>query len=204
MDTAVVKKHVEEALKACRTVETVCIVGENTGGCIDFRKAVERADEHFMRPTGEDALKTSEPMLIYFTSGTAGMPKMIPHDFSYPLGHIVTARYWQHARKGARHMVFADSGWAKFDWGKIYGQWICGAVTAAPDPVRGQVVKATIILYKSYRPSQTLKKEIQDHVKRVTAPYKYPRIVEFVEKLSKTASGEIRRVSIRERDRHKE
>ena len=60
------------------------------------------------------------------------------------------------------------------------------AVTAAPDPVRGQVVKATIVLVKGYEPSDELKKEIQDHVKHVTAPYKYPRIVEFVKELPKT------------------
>ena len=71
------------------------------------------------------------------------------------------------------------------------------AVTAAPDPVRGQVVKATIVLAKGFTASDELKKEIQDHVKKVTAPYKYPRIVEFVDELPKTASGKIRRAEIR-------
>ena len=69
------------------------------------------------------------------------------------------------------------------------------AVTAAPDPVRGQVVKATIVLTKQYEPSDALKKEIQDHVKKVTAPYKYPRIVEFVRELPKTTSGKILRIT---------
>ena len=72
------------------------------------------------------------------------------------------------------------------------------AATAAPDPVRGQVVKATIVLAKGYDPSEELKKEIQNHVKKVTAPYKYPRIIEFVEELPKTLSGKIRRGQIRE------
>ena len=76
------------------------------------------------------------------------------------------------------------------------------AVTAAPDPVRGQVVKATIVLTKQYEPSDVLKKEIQDHVKKVTAPYKYPRIVEFVRELPKTTSGKIRRVEIRNQDKN--
>ena len=71
------------------------------------------------------------------------------------------------------------------------------AITAAPDPVRGQVVKATIVLTKGYEPSEELKKELQNHVKRVTAPYKYPRIVEFVKELPKTTSGKIRRAAIR-------
>ena len=71
------------------------------------------------------------------------------------------------------------------------------AVTAAPDPVRGQVVKATIVLTKSYQPSDALVKEIQNHVKKTTAPYKYPRIVEFVAELPKTTSGKIKRAQIR-------
>ncbi|MBQ3229487.1 MAG: AMP-binding protein, partial [Clostridia bacterium] len=75
------------------------------------------------------------------------------------------------------------------------------AVTAAPDPVRGQVVKATIVLAKGYTASEELKKEIQNHVKKVTAPYKYPRIVEFVEELPKTISGKIKRSTIRQNDK---
>ena len=71
------------------------------------------------------------------------------------------------------------------------------AVTAAPDPVRGQVVKATIVLTKGFVASEELKKEIQNHVKKVTAPYKYPRIVEFVDELPKTISGKIKRATIR-------
>ena len=77
------------------------------------------------------------------------------------------------------------------------------AVTAVPDPVRGNIVKATIVLTKGYLPSDKLVKELQDHVKRVTAPYKYPRVVEFVDELPKTTSGKIRRVEIRKRDAEK-
>jgi len=72
------------------------------------------------------------------------------------------------------------------------------AITGVPDEIRGQVVKATIVLAPDYRPgSDQLVKEIQEHVKKTTAPYKYPRIVEFVEALPKTISGKIRRVEIR-------
>ena len=74
------------------------------------------------------------------------------------------------------------------------------AITAAPDPVRGQVVKATVVLTKGYTASEELKKELQNHVKKNTAPYKYPRIVEFVDELPKTISGKIRRVQIRTED----
>ncbi|MEG2429665.1 MAG: acetyl-CoA synthetase, partial [Oscillospiraceae bacterium] len=77
------------------------------------------------------------------------------------------------------------------------------AVTAAPDAVRGQVVKATIVLTSKYSPSEELKKEIQNFVKKTTAPYKYPRIVEFVSELPKTISGKIRRTEIRDRDNKK-
>jgi len=74
------------------------------------------------------------------------------------------------------------------------------AVTAALDPLRGQVVKATIVLAKGWQPSEKLVKELQNHVKHTTAPYKYPRIIEFVDALPKTVSGKIRRVEIRNRD----
>jgi len=73
------------------------------------------------------------------------------------------------------------------------------AITGAPDPIRGQVVKATVVLAKGYEPCDALVKELQTHVKKVTAPFKYPRIVEFVTALPKTTSGKIRRVEIREK-----
>ena len=74
------------------------------------------------------------------------------------------------------------------------------AITAVPDPLRGQVVKATIVLKPGFAPSEELKIELQNHVKKITAPYKYPRIIEFVEMLPKTISGKIRRVELREKD----
>jgi acetyl-CoA synthetase len=76
------------------------------------------------------------------------------------------------------------------------------AITGVPDDVRGQIIKATVILAHEYRPGdEKLVKEIQEHVKNVTAPYKYPRIVEFVTELPKTISGKIRRVEIREKSK---
>ena len=74
------------------------------------------------------------------------------------------------------------------------------AVTAAPDPIRGQVVKATVVLAKGYVPSPELTKELQNYVKKVTAPYKYPRIIEYVDELPKTLGGKIKRAEIRHRD----
>ena len=77
------------------------------------------------------------------------------------------------------------------------------AITAVPDPERGQVVKATIVLAKGYTPSPALTKELQNHVKRTTAPYKYPRIIEYVDELPKTISGKIKRKQIRISDEKK-
>jgi len=73
------------------------------------------------------------------------------------------------------------------------------AVTGVPDELRGNLVKATVVLKKGYEPSEELKKELQDYVKKVTAPYKYPRIIEFVSELPKTVNGKIRSVEIRNR-----
>lgn len=405
--------HIQSALPECTTLRCRMAVGENIPeGFMDFRAALAKADETFARPQGVAAPVNTDPMLIYFSSGTTGMPKMVWHDFAFPLGHIVTAKYWQCVQDDHIHMTQTDSGWAKFAWGKIFGQWICGAaigaydtekfvphslleallrirpttfcapatiyrylikedlsgydlsfiehaslageplnpevlrkikeltgltvfegfgqtessvllanfpwfpirpgstgkpsplydidlidadgnsceegivgalvvkntdkmhplglfhgywkdeavttkswsngiyntgdmawrdadgyfwfvgrsddvikcsgyrigpfevesvliehpavlecaVTAAPDPVRGQVVKATIVLAKGYIASDALKKELQEHVKRTTAPYKYPRIVEFVTSLPKTISDKIQRNVIRARD----
>jgi acetyl-CoA synthetase len=75
------------------------------------------------------------------------------------------------------------------------------AVTAAPDLMRGQVVKATVVLTGKYQPGDALVLELQEHVRKVTAPYKYPRVIEFVKELPKTISGKIRRVEIRDKDR---
>ena len=63
-------------------------------------------------------------MLLYFTSGTTGMPKMVQHDFTYPLGHIVTAAFWQDVVPGGVHLTVSDTGWGKAVWGKLYGQWM--------------------------------------------------------------------------------
>ena len=106
------------------------VIGETIpAGFIDMRAEIEKAPENFSRmPT-----LTKEPMLVYFSSGTTGMPKMVLHSHSLPLGHIVTAKYWQCAEDGGVHLTQTDSGWAKFAWGKIYGQWICGAAVGVYD-----------------------------------------------------------------------
>jgi len=94
-------------------------------GWKDFNSLLENASQVFERP--KEAITNEDIMLLYFTSGTAGMPKMVRHNFAYPLGHIVTAKFWQCVKPGDLHLTVAETGWAKAAWGKIYGQWLCRA-----------------------------------------------------------------------------
>ena len=409
-----VVSHINGSKSGSPTLETFVAVNGRADGWYNFDEELEKASADFTRPDGDEGTKNGDTMLLYFTSGTTGMPKMVLHDFTYPLGHINTAKYWQCVQDDGLHLTVSDTGWMKSMWGKIYGQWICGsavftydhekfnaremlevivkykvttfcapptiyrflikedltqydlsslthcsiageplnpevynqfykatglklaegygqteltlavanfpwmepkpgsmgkpapgydadivdeegnscevgeegqivirtnrrtplgmfcgyfkdedlkkevwhddmyftgdmawrdedgyfwfvgraddvikssgyrigpfevesaliehtavlecAITAVPDPDRGQIVKASVILAKGYVGSDALVKELQDHVKRVTAPYKYPRVIEFVTELPKTISGKIRRVEIRQTDMEK-
>lgn len=412
VDDAYVLSQVDGARPNAPTIESCVVAGPARDGWLSFDDFLESHSDEWARPTGDAFPGGHDTMLIYFTSGTTGLAKMVMHNFLHPLGHIITARYWQQVRENELHFTVSDSGWAKFGWGKIYGQWLCGAtilgydmkkfvpatlmqkvqdyhvhtfcvpptmyrfmlqedvsaydfgsvetfatageplnpevtkqweaftgkkiregfgqtegpvlvatfpwveprpgsmgkpspllnmklmtedgieaedgeegticvtglkdayppglfvgyyhdaamtdaavggeyydtkdvawrdpdgyfyfvgrnddvikcsgyrigpfevesaliehpavvecaVTAAPDPVRGLVVKATIVLAKGWTGSPELAKELQDHVKKTTAPYKYPRIVEFVDELPKTLGGKIKRKQIRNED----
>ena len=398
--------HIEQSLEESPTVKILSVANGNRKGWDNFDDGVEKASEIFLRPQNTNSC--DDIMLMYFTSGTTGYPKIAAHSFTYPLGHVVTAKYWQNVDSDGIHLTIADTGWGKAVWGKLYGQWLCEAcvftydfekfnaddiltllqnysvtsfcapptifrffikenlanynlkslkyatiagealnpevfnkfyeytglklmegfgqtettvtvanltgmqpkpgsmgkpnpqydidlvdsdgkpvvtgevgeivirtdkfipcgffcgyyldkektdlawnnniyhtgdtawndedgyywyvgrtddlikssgyrigpfeiesvimehpsvlecaVTGVPDEIRGNIVKATIVLVKGFTPSEELKKEIQDYVKNLTAPYKYPRIIEFVSELPKTISGKIRRVEIR-------
>lgn len=412
LDDAFVIEQVETAEPELENKTYRILVNQHRDGWLNFEDCIAPMSEDFPRPIGEAATRWDDTMLLYFTSGTTGMPKMVQHNCTYPLGHIVTAKYWQQVQEDKLHMSVSDSGWAKFGWGKIYGQWMCGAVifaydmekfvplhllekickyqvttfcapptmfrfmlqedlsqfdlscikhcctageplnpevynrwlektglhlyegfgqsestvllanfqwftpkigscgkpsplynlclinndreltedgeegkivikgvkqtpppgllvgyykdperteaalggewydtgdvawrdedgyywfigrdddvikcsgyrigpfevesaliehpavvecaiTGAPDPIRGQVVKATVVLAKGWEPSDELVKELQNHVKHTTAPYKYPRVIEFVEELPKTIGGKIKRAQIRRED----
>ncbi len=406
----IVVNHINNAIDRCPSVKSLISTGPIVPeGWLDFDSSIAEAAP-FVRP--EIANENDDISLLYFTSGTTGNPKMVAHDFTYPLGHIITGSFWHNVNEDSLHLTLADTGWGKAVWGKLYGQWIAGAnvfvydyekfepvdvlhmiqkhgitsfcapptvfrfliredlskydistlryctiagealnpkvfeewykltgiklmegfgqtettltiatypwvepkpgsmgkkgpvydidlitadgrtaedgeqgeiivrtdgcrpiglfkeylhdpqltheayhdniyhtgdvawrdedgyfwfvgrtddvikssgyrigpfevesalmthpavvecaITGVPDEIRGQVVKATIVLSKDYkdRAGDQLVKEIQNHVKRVTAPYKYPRIVEFVNELPKTISGKIRRVEIRDK-----
>lgn len=88
--------------------------------------------------------RSSDPLLIFFTSGTTGNPKMVLHDHSYPLGHIITARVWQDLKPSDLHFTISDTGWAKSAWGNLYGQWIVGAAVFVYD-IRGKFDPAEIL-----------------------------------------------------------
>lgn len=408
---SVITDHITAAMPDSPTVKHLVSVGsEIPEGYGDFHYNIEHAAP-FVKP--EHPNKNEDISLMYFTSGTTGEPKMVAHDFTYPLGHIVTGSIWHNLHEDSLHLTIADTGWGKAVWGKLYGQWIAGAnifvydhekftpadilekihdyrvtslcapptifrflihedltkydlsclkyctiagealnpavfetfkkltgiclmegfgqtettltiatmpwmtpkpgsmglpnpqydvdlidhegrsveageqgeivirtdkgkpiglfkeyyrdpslthdawhdniyhtgdvawkdedgyfwfvgrtddvikssgyrigpfevesalmthpavvecaITGVPDAIRGQVVKATIVLSKAYKgkEGEALIKELQDHVKKVTAPYKYPRVIEFVDELPKTISGKIRRVEIRQND----
>ena len=120
-----IPEQMELAEKNCPSLETKIIVGGSRDGWRDF-------DEEYSLYTGkfdrtEDSPCGDEPMLMYFTSGTTGNPKMAMHNFKYPLGHFITAKYWHCVNPDGLHLTIADTGWAKAAWGKIYGQWLCEA-----------------------------------------------------------------------------
>ncbi len=409
-----ISTHVEDACRACPSVEMRVLVRGAREGWHSFEEGTAAAAP-FVRPTGTAAPVVTDTMLLYFTSGTTGMPKMVVHDFSYPIAHIVTAKHWHNVDPEGLHFTVAETGWAKSAWGKLYGQWLmeagifvfdfdkfvpaellsriekyrvttfCApptiyrflikedlarydlsslqyvtiagealnpevyeqfraatglklmegfgqtettvlianfpwmepkpgsmgrpspmygillsseggqevspgqvgeicvvtgaerpigmfggyheepertgqvwhdgiyhtgdmawkdedgyfwyvgrsddiikssgyrigpfevesvlmehpavlecAVTGVPDPVRTQLVKATVVPAKGYAPTEALARELQEYVKTHTAPYKYPRILEFVTELPKTISGKIRRTEIRQQDRSRE
>ncbi|MBC8530503.1 AMP-binding protein [Gehongia tenuis] len=415
-----VTEHVDEALPKCETVELRAVTkGKEVPGWIDYDAELAGMSDVFPRPEGEGKTWAKDMMLMFFTSGTTGYPKMVWHDYTYPLGHLLTGCFWHRVEENGLHFTISDTGWGKALWGKIYGQWLgesavftydfekfsapdilgkmekyrvttfCApptmyrymikedlakydlsalrhcttagealnpevysqwknktglkifegfgqtettlccwtafpwmqprlgsmglpapgwrltvvdpegrecpagvtgeicvrtdeagggkpfglfsgyfrddeltkkswhddlyhtgdtaykdelgflwyvgriddvikssgyrigpfevesalmehpsvlecAVTGVPDPVRGFVVKATVVLAQGYGGSEALTKELQNHVKHSTAPYKYPRIIEYVEELPKTISGKIRRVEIRENDQKKQ
>lgn len=134
VDDPEIVKHVNDAMPECPTVKLLSAVGSNIPeGWTDFRSEIAKQSIEWQKPTGDDYAGEHDTMLLYFTSGTSSHPKMVIHDFTLPIGHIVTAKYWQCVEEGTRHLTASDSGWAKFAWGKIYGQWCCGAVIAAYD-----------------------------------------------------------------------
>ena len=125
-----VVEHIENALEEFSTKPEnleknpqLLLANGSKEGWIDFENQFEKASETFTDVRCAENFDTS---ILYFTSGTSGYPKMVTHNFFYPLGHIVTAKCWQNVKENGLHLSLAETGWAKALWGKIYGQWLCG------------------------------------------------------------------------------
>lgn len=124
-----VPDKIKSALNKCKMSAQLWCVQEDVEGFKNLTAQMSESDSSFSRV---DTL-ASDPMMIYFTSGTTGYPKGVIHDYTYPLAHIVTAKYWQQAEDGGLHFTVAETGWAKASWGKIYGQWLIGSAVMVYD-----------------------------------------------------------------------
>lgn len=121
-----ISEFVDQAVAEFGKPVTRIIVREKRAGWQYFEEGLSNAAP-FVRPAGDAAPAGADMMLLYFTSGTTGMPKMVSHDFTYPIGHIPTAKYWHKVDPDGLHLTVAETGWAKSAWGKIYGQWLMEA-----------------------------------------------------------------------------
>ncbi|MCQ2425798.1 MAG: AMP-binding protein, partial [Lachnospiraceae bacterium] len=118
-----VAAQVDRAAEKCPSLKEKMIVGGKREGWHDFDEEYQLYSTHFYRtadsPCGKD------PMLMFFTSGTTGYPKIAVHNYEYPLGHYLTAKYWHGVAEDGLHFTISDTGWGKALWGKLYGQWLC-------------------------------------------------------------------------------
>ena len=126
-----VANAVDEAAAKCPWLTNKILVGGSREGWHDFNEEYSMFSSHFAR--AEDAPCGSDPMLMFFTSGTSGYPKLAAHNYKYPLGHFITAKYWHQVNPEGLHLTISDTGWAKSLWGKLYGQWLCEGATFVYD-----------------------------------------------------------------------
>lgn len=118
-------EYFDEGEGQYETIEKKFVIGHKDAGkdWIDFENGFDMANSDWTRPTGDQAVKADDMMLMAFSSGTSGYPKIITHNFKYPLGHIMTGVFWHRVVDGGLHFTISDTGWLKSLWGKIYGQW---------------------------------------------------------------------------------
>ena len=124
-----VPEKITAALKEANMTAKLWCVQKNTDGFENLTETMREASERLERVQ----TKATDPMMLYFTSGTTGYPKGVIHEHSYPLAHIVTAKYWHQAEDNGLHFTVAETGWAKASWGKIYGQWLVGSAVMVYD-----------------------------------------------------------------------
>lgn len=139
-----VRTAVEAALPGCPSLSVLVMAGVHAqeGRWHSFDELVTSADMSF--PRSSDAAGGEDPATIYFSSGTTGHPKMVLHTFNYPFGHVITGSYWHDLEPGNLHLTLADTGWGKSVWGKLYGQWLAGAVVFVWD-FRGKFEPAKLL-----------------------------------------------------------
>ncbi len=120
-----VADEVDAAAEKVPALELKIMVGGSRAGWHDFNEEYIIYSSHYART--EDTPCGNDPMLMFFTSGTSGYPKLAAHNYKYPLGHFITAKYWHRVNPDGLHLTISDTGWAKSMWGKLYGQWLCEA-----------------------------------------------------------------------------
>ncbi len=126
-----VAEAVDAASANSPNLEYKILVGGDREGWHNFDEECPMYSSRY--PRTEDAPCGSDPMLMFFTSGTSGYPKLAAHNYKYPLGHFITAKYWHRVNPDGLHLTISDTGWAKALWGKLYGQWLCEAATFVYD-----------------------------------------------------------------------
>ena len=122
--------EVEKALPASPTVKTKISVNGKKDGWLDFDEFMNYSD---VFPKTSEAVGGNDTLVMFFTSGTSGYPKIVVHACTYALGHYITARYWHNVEPDGLHLTISDTGWAKSMWGKLYGQWLCESAVFAYD-----------------------------------------------------------------------
>ena len=138
---------VEEICEECPSLKVRFVVDGELPNWVSYPVELDYPApvSHRLTPlSGFRKTKATDPMVIYFTSGTTGEPKMVLQDHSYPLGHIITGKYWYDLRDNDLHLTLADTGWAKSSWGKFFGPWICGACVFVYD-IRTKFVPTEIL-----------------------------------------------------------
>ena len=118
-----VSNQVDIAAENSPTLTHKILVGGKKDGWHDFDDEYSLYSAHYYR--NENTPSGNDPMLMFFTSGTTGYPKVAVHNYKYPLGHYITAKYWHGAEEDGLHFTISDTGWGKALWGKLYGQWMC-------------------------------------------------------------------------------
>ncbi|MCK9579375.1 MAG: AMP-binding protein [Methanoregula sp.] len=140
-------EKIESIAKECPSLSCKLLIDAKRPGWISYPVELDYpapVSAKIVNMPGTKKTKSTDPLVIFFTSGTTGEPKMVVHEHSYPLGHIVTARFWHDLRVNDLHFTLSDTGWAKSAWGKFYGQWIEGSAIFVYD-IRGRF-NATEIL----------------------------------------------------------